>query len=52
MLHQRIYTMVLTNKGLDVLFDERLKVSPGVKFKDARLLGTPLMLVLGKKQHC
>jgi prolyl-tRNA synthetase len=34
--------------GLDVLYDDRLKVSPGVKFGDAELLGVPLIVVVGK----
>ena len=35
--------------GLDVLFDDRLgKVSPGVKFKDAELIGVPIIVVVGK----
>ena len=31
-----------------VLYDDRPKVSPGVKFKDAELLGMPTILVVGK----
>ncbi|MDO4910920.1 MAG: proline--tRNA ligase [Corynebacterium sp.] len=34
--------------GIDVLFDDRPKVSPGVKFKDAELLGMPYTVVLGR----
>lgn len=34
--------------GIDVLFDDRPKVSPGVKFKDAELLGMPLAVILGR----
>ena len=34
--------------GKDVLFDDRLKVSPGVKFGDAELLGVPLIVIVGK----
>ncbi|ALU21703.1 proline--tRNA ligase [Corynebacterium pseudotuberculosis] len=34
--------------GVEVLFDDRLKVSPGVKFKDAELLGMPYVVVLGR----
>ena len=35
--------------GFDVLFDDRLgKVSPGVKFKDAELIGVPIIVVVGK----
>jgi hypothetical protein len=31
-----------------VLYDDRPKVSPGVKFKDAELLGMPTIVVVGK----
>jgi prolyl-tRNA synthetase len=35
-------------QGLTVLFDDRPKVSPGVKFKDAELIGVPTIVVVGK----
>jgi prolyl-tRNA synthetase len=31
-----------------VIFDDRIGVSPGVKFKDAELLGIPTVVVVGK----
>ncbi|HWC23112.1 MAG TPA: proline--tRNA ligase [Flexivirga sp.] len=34
--------------GVEVLFDDRRKVSPGVKFKDSELIGVPTILVVGK----
>jgi len=34
--------------GFDVLFDDRPKVSPGVKFGDAELLGVPLIVIVGR----
>ncbi|AKK11333.1 proline--tRNA ligase [Corynebacterium uterequi] len=34
--------------GVEVLFDDRPKVSPGVKFKDAELLGMPYAVILGR----
>jgi len=34
--------------GVEVLFDDRPKVSPGVKFGDAELLGMPRVLVVGR----
>ena len=34
--------------GLEVLLDDRPKVSPGVKFKDAELLGMPTAVVIGR----
>jgi prolyl-tRNA synthetase len=38
----------LEEKGLRVLFDDRKDVSPGVKFKDAELIGVPTIVVVGK----
>ncbi|GAB3606855.1 proline--tRNA ligase [Conyzicola nivalis] len=38
----------LEGKGKDVLFDDRPKVSPGVKFGDAELLGVPLIVIVGR----
>jgi len=39
----------LIGAGLEVLFDDRVgKVSPGVKFKDAELIGVPTIVVAGK----
>jgi prolyl-tRNA synthetase len=35
-------------RGLEVLFDDRPKVSPGVKFGDAELMGMPLVVVVGR----
>jgi len=34
--------------GVRVIYDDRPKVSPGVKFKDAELVGVPTILVVGK----
>ncbi|MHB1063367.1 MAG: proline--tRNA ligase [Georgenia sp.] len=34
--------------GVEVLYDDRPKVSAGVKFADAELLGVPLSLVVGR----
>jgi prolyl-tRNA synthetase len=34
--------------GVRVLYDDRPKVSPGVKFKDAELLGVPTIIVVGR----
>lgn len=38
----------LESAGVEVLFDDRPKVSPGVKFKDAELLGMPTIVVVGR----
>jgi len=34
--------------GRDVLYDDRPKVSPGVKFGDAELLGVPTIVIVGR----
>jgi prolyl-tRNA synthetase len=40
----------LSEAGLDVIYDDRAgKVSPGVKFKDAELIGVPTIVVVGKR---
>jgi prolyl-tRNA synthetase len=38
----------LEGRGVSVLYDDRQKVSPGVKFKDAELIGVPTIVVVGK----
>ncbi|WP_458041217.1 MULTISPECIES: proline--tRNA ligase [Bacteria] len=38
----------LEGAGLDVLYDDRPKVSPGVKFGDAELIGVPRILIVGR----
>jgi prolyl-tRNA synthetase len=38
----------LSAAGVDVLFDDREKVSPGVKFKDAELIGVPTIVTVGR----
>jgi prolyl-tRNA synthetase len=38
----------LESNGLRVLLDDRVGVSPGVKFKDAELLGMPTIVVAGR----
>jgi prolyl-tRNA synthetase len=44
---EKIYAL-LKQMGIDVLYDDRNE-RPGVKFKDADLLGIPLQLVIGSK---
>ena len=40
----------LSAAGLDVLYDDRAgKISPGVKFKDADLVGIPTQIVIGER---
>jgi prolyl-tRNA synthetase len=34
--------------GIEVLYDDRPKVSPGVKFKDAELIGVPTIVTVGR----
>ncbi|WP_214465918.1 proline--tRNA ligase [Microbacterium flavescens] len=38
----------LEASGLDVLYDDRVKVSPGVKFGDAEIVGVPKIIVVGR----
>ena len=38
----------LEASGLDVLYDDRPKVSPGVKFGDAELVGVPKIVIVGR----
>jgi len=41
-------TASLEGAGLDVLLDDRPKVSPGVKFGDAELIGVPKIVIVGR----
>ncbi len=41
-------TDALEAEGVEVLYDDRAKVSPGVKFKDSELIGVPTILVVGR----
>jgi len=38
----------LEARGVRVMYDDRRGVSPGVKFKDAELLGVPTIVIVGK----
>ena len=38
----------LCEAGIEVLYDDRPKVSPGVKFADAEILGMPYIVVVGR----
>jgi prolyl-tRNA synthetase len=38
----------LSGRGLEVMLDDRRGVSPGVKFKDAELLGVPTIVIVGR----
>ena len=38
----------LESAGLEVLYDDRPKVSPGVKFGDAELVGVPKIVIVGR----
>ncbi|HLE55950.1 MAG TPA: proline--tRNA ligase [Rhodothermia bacterium] len=39
----------LLEAGVDTLFDDRMDVSPGFKFKDADLIGVPLQVIVGER---
>ncbi|WP_288798010.1 proline--tRNA ligase [uncultured Arsenicicoccus sp.] len=38
----------LARQGISSIVDDRAKVSPGVKFKDAELIGVPTIVIVGK----
>ena len=38
----------LADRGLDVIHDDRPKMSPGVKFADAELIGVPTIVTVGR----
>jgi prolyl-tRNA synthetase len=38
----------LEGRGISVMLDDRRGTSPGVKFKDAELIGIPMIVVVGK----
>ena len=38
----------LERSGLDILYDDRPKVSPGVKFGDAEIIGVPTIVIVGR----
>jgi prolyl-tRNA synthetase len=38
----------LSSAGVEVIYDDRPKVSPGVKFKDAEMIGVPTIVVVGR----
>ncbi|MEI8214834.1 MAG: His/Gly/Thr/Pro-type tRNA ligase C-terminal domain-containing protein, partial [Actinomycetota bacterium] len=38
----------LESRGISVMIDDRRGTSPGVKFKDAELIGIPMIVVVGK----
>ena len=46
-ISEKIYEM-LKDKNYDVALDDRVE-SPGVKFKDAELIGIPYQIVIGPK---
>ena len=41
-------TRELEAEGVEVLLDDRRQASPGVKFKDAELIGVPTIVVVGR----
>lgn len=47
--HAGRFETELEDAGFEVLYDDRVGVSPGFKFKDADLLGMPLNVIVGEK---
>ena len=41
----------LKNKGIEVIIDDREKVTMGAKIKDSKILGTPYITVIGDRQE-
>lgn len=39
----------MLERGMEVLYDDRAEVTPGVKFSDADLIGIPLQVIAGKR---
>jgi prolyl-tRNA synthetase len=46
--HAEQLAATLEQRGVEVVLDDRQGVSPGVKFKDAELLGIPTIVIVGK----
>lgn len=46
--HAENLATTLEQRGMQVVLDDRQGVSPGVKFKDAELLGIPTIVIVGK----
>ncbi|MGD0037708.1 MAG: proline--tRNA ligase [Bacteroidota bacterium] len=44
----RIYSQ-LSKVSVDILYDDRVNITPGFKFKDADLLGMPFQVIVGDK---
>lgn len=42
------FANALEESGISVMFDDRRDASPGVKFKDAELIGNPYIVIFGK----
>ena len=49
-LANSIYDDLTNNEGIDVLLDDRDQ-RPGVKFKDADLIGIPIKIIIGKNSR-
>jgi prolyl-tRNA synthetase len=41
-------SLALEQMGISVMLDDRRDASPGVKFKDAELIGIPIIIIVGK----
>jgi len=45
---EKLYNL-LTDRGIEVLYDDREDITAGVKLKDADLIGCPYRIVISKK---
>jgi len=43
-----LFALELELNGISVMLDDRREASPGVKFKDAELIGNPVIVIFGK----
>ena len=41
----------LQDEGINVIIDDREKVTTGAKIKDSKILGTPFITVIGDRQE-
>ena len=48
-LYERLQTDEFRKKGIEVLYDNRYKMTPGEKFADADLIGIPYRVVVSEK---
>jgi len=48
-LAEKYYLELTEQKKIEVLYDDREEVRPGVKFNDSDLIGIPVQLIVGER---